>query len=135
MKNKPSFFLLHIFLPLLLGSLAYFLLRAEAILLLDWLYIQPVYTGNGQETNFLYQILAYNLADALWLYAFLATLSLIWAEDPTRRYWQIGIYILAIISEIAQYYQIINGTGDWADVMAYSLAFFIFYFIIQKQQQ
>jgi len=135
LKKKVYFFLLHIFLPLLLGSLAYFLLRAEAVLLLDWLEIQPFYAGNGQETNFWYQPAAYNLPDALWLYAFLATFSLIWGNNPTGRYWQITVYLLAIGSEIGQYLQWIQGTGDWTDIAAYSLAFIIYYFIVQNKQQ
>ena len=67
----------------------------------------------------------YNLPDALWLYAFLSALSVIWLTDKTDRqfvFWFIAAVVLSISSELFQSLNIISGTFDWKDIISYVCA-------------
>lgn len=68
---------------------------------------------------------AYSAADGLWLYALLSALSIIWGSSSSRTmriFWLASGVTLAIIHELGQFFRVVSGTFDLADLAAYALA-------------
>ncbi len=117
--------LLQVLILLFLGSGSYIFFRGLPFLNnLKLLSIQGRYTA---VTSFV----LFNVPDALWLYAFLSVMKIIWKEDLffEGRYWLYSIIFIAPCTEVAQKFHIIPGTFDWLDIACYSAAtLFFFYF-------
>jgi len=77
----------------------------------------------------------YNLPDGLWFYALLSTISIVWKEYSSVYFvrWIFLSIVLTYLSEILQAFYIIPGTFDWYDLLAYTIALFMFYFINLKE--
>ena len=75
--------------------------------------------------------MAGSLPDFFWLYALLSLQTgIIWngiQNTPLSIF--IILYTIPIGTELMQYYHIIDGTGDKADIVAYLLAIILHYFI------
>jgi len=78
-----------------------------------------------------------NLADGLWLYAFLCSVFLVWDAKPSAACigWLSFAVVGAVSSEFLQALHLIPGTFDWLDIAAYLIAsgFFIINFNNQLQ--
>lgn len=74
----------------------------------------------------------YNMPDALWLLSYLLLLDLIWIEKSI-----IKICFLSIVPcfafgiEIFQFYGLIEGTGDYLDLLSYTFALVVYRFIVK----
>jgi hypothetical protein len=110
--SLPADISLNVLLPLLLGSACY------------------------AVGGLLPAILRSHGADALWAYAFMSLLLIVW-ERRMPHSWIAAPFLLAIAYEGGQYSGFLAGTADAWDLLAYS-AFFIIalllnsYFIISK---
>jgi hypothetical protein len=71
----------------------------------------------------------YNLADGLWLYSFIATITIIWKAHLSFYYnlWIIIALLSAILLEVFQSYNIVPGTFDWYDLLSYVIFACIFF--------
>ncbi len=123
--------LIHIILPLLLGTLIYALWRG--IFFIDP--SQKVFPliCNTQTPNWV----KYNLPDGLWMYSFLSTFYIIWRQQISKYFiaWILLAIIMSFFLEVLQARHIIPGTFDRFDLLAYALSAFIFGFtkIITKE--
>jgi hypothetical protein len=101
MRNgKPLDLLCNVFLPILLGVGIYKL--------------SYCYGFTKLLTNY--------LPDGLWAYAFLSALLFIW-DRQINKVWILLAFGIAIGFELLQYLQVLGGTGDFFDIVVYSLSF------------
>ena len=75
-----------------------------------------------------------SLPDFLWLYALLHSIRLIWNDTLNSQMfgWIAVAVISAFASEVMQRFGFVPGTFDAGDVLAYSLATFLFFIQIYK---
>jgi len=111
--------LLLVVLPIVLGSTIYFQFRG---------YHSDLIPFHLRIRDFFPDWVKYNLPDGLWLFAFLSAISIIWSRDcqSSKMIWIILAMILSIVSEIFQYFEILPGTFDICDLIAYFLAMSLF---------
>ncbi len=119
--------LFHIISPLCLGTLLYFFFGKKGTVLSN---IFIFFTENKDilklkehlQTNFSPpDFLIYQLPDALWAYAFCASLLLIWQGQKAALVTFIA-FDLCFFYEIMQYMEWTAGTFDWWDVVVMGLA-------------
>ncbi|HNR21035.1 MAG TPA: hypothetical protein PKN75_14545 [Bacteroidia bacterium] len=102
--------ILLVVLPLIIGISIYILFRGQDSIFTKAELHPPTF-------------LIYNLPDALWLFSLCNLLSLIWrAQWRTYALWYGSVTTLSVITEYLQYNDIIIGTGDIWDCVAYILA-------------
>lgn len=65
----------------------------------------------------------YSLPDGLWLSSCISLILIIWKNKITKGslFWVFSMPIIAFLSEIGQFFNIIPGTFDWMDVAMYLL--------------
>jgi hypothetical protein len=56
--------------------------------------------------------------DGLWAYSFVSCLLIIW-NRRINLFWIVSIFIFFIAFEVFQHFEVINGTGDYIDVLIY----------------
>jgi hypothetical protein len=98
--NKYSDILLHVILPIVLGSAVYSL---SAIIKI------PLMLKNY-------------LPDGLWAYSFISALLIIWNRH-FHFLWISAAFLLAACFELLQYFSLVPGTGDMADAIVYTIFF------------
>lgn len=98
-RNQLTDLLLNTVLPLLLGSLYYFPLSA-----------------NASSISFGSQY----IPDGLWAYAFASCLLIIW-ERRVKAGWLLIASATSIFYELLQYLQMVNGTADFFDLLVYHI--------------
>ena len=110
------------FSSLALGVLIYLIFRD-----IPFLNVSKIFSIKGNNNPVL-KLIFYSLPDAIWLYAFLTALKIIWKDRLfiEGKYWLFLAAIGACASEFAQKLQIIPGTFDWFDIVAYFLAISLF---------
>jgi hypothetical protein len=89
--------LIHTLLPILIGILIY-----------KW--------------DFCMKLIKNYLPDFLWAYAFASCILIIW-NRKINIFWYTLSFIVCICFEIAQFQEIINGTGDIVDIAIYTISF------------
>lgn len=122
-------FIIHCLFPILTGILIYTQLRGFYFVNLKQNQLSFLMSLN--EANWI----KYNLPDGLWFYAFLSALSIVWKEYSSNYFviWLLLSISLTYLSEVLQAFHIIQGTFDWYDLLAYSIALLTFYLINFKQ--
>lgn len=133
-KDKFKLYTLHVILPLVLGIMIYLFIRPNPTIaenIINWKY-QPS-TQLYEYT--LIKILAGSLPDFFWLYAFLSMLYFIWGGYKNIPFYLLFItYSLPILTEILQYFNIIFGTGDFFDILAYIIAIILNKYLLINYQ-
>lgn len=118
----------------LIGGCIYMTMRDTSLLMFSWLFGEqlPNWLITIRESicvQSLPQWAYYSMPDGLWLLSYLLLIEYIWREDNSilKNLFLYSLPILAIINEIAQWFQLTNGTGDWNDIVCYlsSLSIFI----------
>ena len=129
MKKNLFKFIVHCSFPILIGIAIYVQLRGFHLINIKTSYLSFYYSLKVPNW------IKYNLPDGLWFYALLSTIGLIWKEDSSIYFvlWLLFSIVLTYLSEVLQAFHIIPGTFDWYDLLAYTIALFIFYFINFKQ--
>ena len=69
-------------------------------------------------------LLTNHLADALWAYAFMSLLLIVWERKPNV-VWMTAPFVIAAGFECLQGRHLIAGTGDVADVAVYFFSFIL----------
>ncbi|MEY4332125.1 MAG: hypothetical protein RLZZ196_863 [Bacteroidota bacterium] len=128
--NKIRFFINHVILPLLAGCFIYIFFRETKIIALSIFY-EYFKTYEIYNLSPIFKILTGSLPDFFWLYALLSfQTGIIWnGIQNTPQLIFIILYTIPIGTELMQYYHIIDGTGDYADIIAYLLAIILHYLI------
>jgi hypothetical protein len=114
--------IIHVFSPLLLGLIIYFLFRKTSGLVVSeyfgWVWSNKVVFS---APNFI----RYNLPDGLWLYAFTNAIIQVWKRELSKNsiIWICLIPFIGFATEILQAKQLFIGTYDSMDLVAYLTAF------------
>ena len=132
---------IHSFIPLFLGLFIYLGFRQKNILLFKWLndlslsnYAYSIRRIVNPNEIIYENIFVFNLPDGLWVYSFTSVMLIVWQGNVSRDnilYVTIPL-ILAIVSELGQFFGLIMGTFDVFDLLFYILAFilsFIFCYV------
>jgi hypothetical protein len=122
---KGYYFLTRILLPLVAGATVYLFLRGEATIAEDaigWSFVPRYQAGSSP----LLDVFTGSFPDFCWLYALLCTQTLIWGKSK-RVPWIIMalLYTTPLLTELLQAMQLMAGTGDWFDLIAYGCAILI----------
>lgn len=86
------------------------------------------------KSNIIYTIIRNYLSDVLWVISFFF-IAIIFSKNITKRYillTTIFVFINSIFFEILQYMDIVNGTFDFIDIIAYFSAILISILIEKK---
>ena len=130
--------ILHIVLPIFIGSMIYVLFREKNLLMFDWFsYLKVGFIIDFLRNNFYeYRIyipksVLFSFPDALWVYSFTMFLSIYFKNKIILS----TIFIGSIITEISQLWFVI-GTFDIYDVMyMFSLYLIAMYFIKKFEEE
>lgn len=113
--------IIHVLLPIIIGTAIYVLLRG--------------YSGLFQSEKFIDKLsgrnidgIQYNLPDGLWLYGLLSMITILWRKIISVYFviWIFTAMSAAYFSEILQGLKIIPGTFDWLDILAYTAAILVY---------
>lgn len=128
---------LHIILPIFVGSTIYVLFREKTLLMFDWFsYLKLDFIIDSLRNNFYgYRIyipksILFSLPDALWVYSFTMFLSIYFKNIILLSI----IFIGSIITEISQLWFVV-GTFDIYDVIYMFALYLIAMYFIKKFEE
>lgn len=136
---KSKIILFSGFLTFLVGSLIYILFRSSHLKMFSWFdnlgLSSLIFSLRNEVKNYqLYEWILFSLPDGLWLFSYMSVTLYIWKGkiSLSNVFWILFIPLIAISSEIGQYFQIIPGTFDSIDIIMYLLGA-IFPYIVYKK--
>ncbi len=110
-------FIIHVFFPLIVGSLIYVYLRCSNVF----------FVGVLEHTCpkvIWADWIKYSLPDGLWVYSLTSLMIIIWKSYTWKSFiWICSGLLIAIISEFCQSIGVFPGTYDSLDIIFYLLAF------------
>ena len=116
MKTEISRVISFVLLPLVVGLFVYVYLKQGNLFLSSLNPSCHYYSCPGFVKN--------NLADGLWLFAFLNMLQIIWKQESSQKLtWVVTVTILSILTEFLQKYHLLKGVFDVLDILTYIIAF------------
>lgn len=127
MKSKLIFY--HLF-SLIVGSLIYILFRSSSLKVFSWLDLIGINILDSKIRKSALEISSHipdwillSLPDGLWLFSYVCLMLCIWGNSITIKnfFWITIIPTIAIASEIAQYFKLLQGTFDPLDLLLYAL--------------
>ena len=128
---------LHIILPLFVGSAIYLLFRGKSLLMFEWFsYLKLDFIINFLRDNFYkYRIyipksVLFSLPDSLWVYSFTMFLSIYFKNRIILS----SIFVGSIITEILQLW-FVTGTFDIYDVIYMFVLYLIAMYFIKKFEE
>lgn len=128
---------LHIVLPIFIGSMIYILFREKTLLMFDWfIYLKLDFIIDFLRNNFygyrtyIPKSILFSLPDALWVYSFTMFLSVYFKN----RILLSMIFIGSIITEISQLWFVV-GTFDIYDVIYMFALYLIAMYFIKKFEE
>ncbi|MFC6267304.1 hypothetical protein [Frigoriflavimonas asaccharolytica] len=139
MKKKLLF--AHLF-SLSLGVLIYLLFRSESLKIFSWLKIIGIdFTNTDLRkttivfAKFLPDWFLFSLPDGIWIFSYVCLMLYIWKSNISVQslIWITLIPLIAIFSEIAQIFHIVNGTFDIIDLIFYTLGLFSPFIIFKNK--
>ena len=116
-------------LTLLLGGMIYISFRSTTLKMFDWFdtinLLDAISTFRVFTLPFSVNLphwFLYSLPDGLWLFSYLSLLLFIWNNKISKQnmHWLLLLPILAISSEIGQFFGIVPGTFDIIDLIFYT---------------
>jgi len=127
----PGRALVHVVLPLAIGTLAYAAWRSTDVRIVTWMAriaprgVHALHDGLALSASRAPATLLGSLPDAAWAWAFGAALSLVWLGRPWREKapWLGAGALLALCAEIGQAIGVVPGTFDAVDLAAIALGF------------
>lgn len=129
--------ILHVILPIFIGSMIYILFREKTLLMFDWFsYLKLDFIIDFLRNNFyeyrmyIPKSILFSLPDALWVYSFTMFLSIYFKN----RILLSVIFIGSIITEISQLWFVV-GTFDIYDVMYMFALYLIAMYFIKKFEE
>ncbi|WP_304180751.1 hypothetical protein [Leptotrichia trevisanii] len=129
--------ILHVILPIFIGSMIYILFREKTLLMFDWFsYLKLDFIIDFLRNNFygyrmyIPKSILFSLPDALWVYSFTMFLSIYFKN----RILLSAIFIGSIITEISQLWFVV-GTFDIYDVIYMFALYLIAMYFIKKFEE
>ena len=125
--TQRKLFVFHL-ISLLLGGLIYIFFRSSSLLMFRWFeyigifqYIESTRNSLLIYSNHLPNWIIYALPDGLWVFSYTCFMLSIWTDFTTAKsvIWTLFIPVFAILTEIGQGLNLIQGTFDSIDVLCY----------------
>lgn len=128
-------------ISVLIGGLLYLAFRSESLIMFNWF----GNIGISSEISFLrescgnislYSWVKFNLPAALWLFSYMFIIRGIWLNSQRNIIYNIflwGVPIMALASELLQFFGAISGTFDYKDILAYIAGIVMFYLITKSK--
>ena len=111
---------------LLSGGMVYLLFRPDYLLMFDWLrfiHLMGFLECIRSTSHWLPEWIEYALPDGLWIFSYTLIIGCIWNFDIKKAWIAILVLpLIAIIDESLQYFQLVAGTFDVLDIIAYASA-------------
>jgi hypothetical protein len=132
--NNLINFGIHVFFPLVAGSLVYIYLRCSNVFFVEiiknmFIFSQNNYTKHACEKPILADWIINNLPDGLWVYSLTSLMIIIWKSYTWKSLiWICSGLLIAIILEIFQGIGMLSGTYDPIDIVFYIIAFGLAHF-------
>ena len=110
------------------GGLVYILFRQDTLKMFSWfdsidlsVVLSKIRFITLPISEHLPNWFLYSLPDGLWLFSYLTILLVIWGNIISKQniYWLLTVPIIAICSEIGQFFKVISGTFDIFDLIFY----------------
>lgn len=132
--NKIIFILIHVVSPLVIGAVVYVFLRTTPIIGIGFICSSSL--PSIMNKGIIFKAIIGSLPDFCWLYALLSLQSgPIWkGYKNIPKGILFFLYIVPLLSEVLQYLHIIEGVGDYLDIVSYILACTIHYFIHKNKK-
>lgn len=117
--------LLHVFLPVLVGAAIYVLFRSRDLRVFDWLRragLLPVVDAVRHHAtpmrSWLPAAVVFSLPDGLWAYGLTASVRLVWRDtfSAARHFWLLAAVVASLGPELGQRVGIVPGTFDVVDL-------------------
>lgn len=125
--------ILHIVLPLAIGTWIYLAFRSESLLAIQWL--EQLGDAVRAEATIPHFIL-YCLPDGLWVYAGTAWMLMIWEKTNA---WVLSFAVVMVAAEFGQLAGLVPGTYDPLDIVAtvfaFTIAMHFHYLRVTRSQQ
>lgn len=125
--QKLRLLIFHVLFPLSFGILIYLSFRCKSIIIYRWFDVFEISNLFESLRNYLFQYnshlpawLIYSLPDALWVYALISTLFIVWGKDFLKlKFWLIVSLLIAPLLEFLQFLKFFPGTFDFVDLLFY----------------
>lgn len=136
--------LLHVLLPLFLGTMIYLLFRTTSLLVFDWLGFVGLLGPLMDFREFMAPVQSslpewflFSLPDGLWVYSWVASMVLVWGRISGFQsgFWILIGPVLGCGSELAQYGMLLPGTFEISDLEFYLLGAFLAYHNLHQKAQ
>lgn len=121
------------FVVLTVGGLIYVGYRDKSLLMFRWFEKLGISNEVDAFREFvnsggIYGWVKYCLPDGLWLFAYMFLIGSIWGDSKSWRSYVFlySLPIVALISEILQYFGLLPGTFDWMDIASYLFAILLY---------
>jgi hypothetical protein len=126
-------------LTLLSGGLIYILFRTSSLRMFTWYETIGLnhLTNELREWTFLFsnnipEWILFSLPDGLWVFSYVSLILYVWQNSVSIKniFWLSIIPVLAISSELGQFFGLVAGTFDFADLLLYTFGMtlpFIFF--------
>lgn len=116
---------IHVILPLVIGGIIYIAFRSLSLRLFYWLDFIGIETIVSFVRNSIYPIkfylpswVYYSLPDGLWVYSYSSALIILWGDQyMNMKFWLIVTFLLSILIEIGQAFNLLPGTFDVIDIL------------------
>lgn len=121
-------------LSIISGGLIYCAFRTKNLLLFDWIRflsldapIDLIRTISYDSISRIPNWLLFSVPDGLWVLSYTCLILYIWNFNLNRKniFWFVLLPIIALGSEIMQSFNIISGTFDYFDIVAYIVGFLV----------
>lgn len=120
-------------LILCVGGLIYIGFRDKSLLMFTWFNHLGLTEHIGTVRNIfnsegVYGWVKNSLPDGLWLFSYMFLVDVIWngSKSVTSHVFIYYLPLLALLSEILQYWGVVPGVFDWIDVASYLLAILLY---------
>lgn len=131
MKRVSSkFLILSCFLPLLFGGSIYLLFRIDKLVMFKWIdfFLLIDELQSLRQYMIQYKLLIpnwfiYSLPNGLWMFSYISLILWMWGNKINKQniFWLLIMPLIAILSEIGQEFNYIQGVFDYIDILFYSL--------------
>lgn len=115
---------------LILGTSIYILFRSSSLKVFTWLNLiginildSSIRKSALKTSSFIPQWVLLSLPDGLWLFSYVCLMLHIWKNSITIQnlFWISIVPVIAVGSEVAQYFGSVQGTFDLTDLLLYIL--------------
>lgn len=131
LKERFSFCIKHVMLPLFFGGLIYILFRSTKLRMFEWfsfIGLEDVIRKSRMYflafKNYIPNWIYFSFPDGLWIYSFTSALIIYWHnKNKNIKLWLLIPITMGILIEILQGFKLFPGTFDYLDLILSIIGF------------